>query len=91
MSYLRSGAVIDLQIERGRVEALVSGTRVYKVRIGIRPLTKARWNAMKAQCAGGITSLVALLRGELSPPIMDVIARREVGLFPATAEIDLEC
>jgi len=91
MSYLRSGAVIDLQIERGRVEALVSGTRVYKVRIGIRPLTKARWNAMKAQCAGGITSLVALLRGELSPPIMDVIARREGGLFPASAEIDLAC
>jgi uncharacterized Zn finger protein len=91
LSYLRSGAVIDLAIQRGRVEALVSGSRVYKVRIDIRPLTRARWSAMKAQCAGGITSLVALLRGELSPPIIDVIARREGGLFPASEEIDVTC
>lgn len=91
MSYLRSGAVIDLQIERGRVEALVSGTRVYKVRIDIRPLTRPRWRAIKEKCAGGITSLVALLRGELSPPIMNVIARRDEGLFPAPAEIDVTC
>lgn len=91
MSYLRSGAVIDLQIERGRVDALVSGSRVYKVRIDIRRLTKPRWRAIKEKCAGGITSLVALLRGELSPPIMNVIARREGGLFPAPAEIDMTC
>lgn len=91
MSYLRSGAVIDLQIERGRVEALVSGTSVYKVRIDIRPLSKPRWRAIKEECAGRITSLVALLRGELSPPIMNVIARREDGLFPAPAEIDVTC
>jgi uncharacterized Zn finger protein len=91
MSYLRSGAVIDLQIERGRVDALVSGTRVYKVRIDIRPLTGPRWRAIKEKCAGGITSLVALLRGELSPPIMNVIARREEGLFPAPADIDMMC
>jgi hypothetical protein len=91
MSYLRSGAVIDLQIERGRVAALVSGTSVYKVRIDIRTLTKPRWRAIKEKCAGGITSLVALLRGELSPPIMNVIARRDEGLFPAPAEIDVTC
>lgn len=91
MSYLRSGAVIDLQIERGRVEALVSGTSVYKVRIDIRPLTRPRWRAIKEKCAGRITSLVALLRGELSAPIMAMMARREGGLFPAPAEIDMAC
>lgn len=91
MSYLRSGAVIDLQIERGRVAALVSGTSVYKVGIHIRPLTKPRWRAIKEKCAGKITSLVALLRGELSPPIMAMMAQREGGLFPAPAEIDVTC
>ncbi len=91
MSYLRSGAVIDLQIERGRVAALVSGTSVYKVEIHIRPLTKPRWRAIKEKCAGKITSLVALLRGKLSPPIMAMMARREGGLFPAPAEIDVTC
>lgn len=91
MSYLRSGAVIDLQIERGRVAALVSGTSVYKVGIHIRPLTKPRWRAIKEKCAGKINSLVALLRGELSPPIMAMMARREGGLFPAPAEIDVTC
>jgi uncharacterized Zn finger protein len=91
MSYLRSGAVIDLQIERGRVAALVSGSSVYKVGIHIRPLTKPRWRAIKEKCAGRITSLVALLRGELSPPIMTMMARRDEGLFPAPAEIDVTC
>jgi len=91
MSYLRSGAVIDLQIERGRVEALVAGSSVYKVRIDIRPLTRPRWRAIEEKCAGRITSLVALLRGELSPPIMNVIARREGGLFPAPPEIKTTC
>ena len=39
-SYVRHGAVLDLQIEPGMVKALVQGSRVtpYKVEISIKPL-----------------------------------------------------
>ena len=34
-TYVSNGSVIDLQIERGKVEALVSGSEIYKVTIDI--------------------------------------------------------
>src|SRR5256885_14906436 len=37
-SYVRNGSVLDLQIEEGRVKALVSGSELYRVKIDIRPL-----------------------------------------------------
>ena len=42
-AYLRNGSVLDLTIGRGRVEAYVAGTELYRVTIGIAPLAKARW------------------------------------------------
>lgn len=89
--YLRNGAVIDLGIQPGRVDALVCGTRVYNVRIDIKPLGRQPWRDIKGKCAGQITSLIDLLRGKLSPAIMAVIARRNAGLFPAPAEIKVSC
>src|SRR5579859_4395006 len=34
-TYVRNGSVIDLQIERGKIKALVSGSEVYRVTIEI--------------------------------------------------------
>ena len=90
-SYARNGSILDLRIEPGVIEALVSGTRLYKVELRIAPLEPARWAAIRAACAGQIGSLVELLSGELSSGVMEVVSRKGQGLFPSPPEIDLRC
>jgi uncharacterized Zn finger protein len=90
-TYVRSGSVIDLKIERGRVRALVSGTSLYEVAIRMQPLPGPRWTRIKTQCAGQIASLVELLRGSLSDSVMEIVTRKGEGLFPSPREISLSC
>lgn len=90
-TYVRNGSVIDLQIEAGRVRALVSGSAIYEVDIHIQRLAKKRWTDIKSRCAGKIGSLVELLQGSLSKGVMEVVTRKGEGLFPAPREISLGC
>ncbi|MDI7269302.1 MAG: hypothetical protein QME96_15035, partial [Myxococcota bacterium] len=90
-TYVRNGSVMDLRIAPGKVTALVSGSDLYTVEVGIRPATRPRWRSLCRECAGGIGSLVELLRGKLSREVMGVITRKETGLFPAPSEITMKC
>jgi uncharacterized Zn finger protein len=90
-TYARNGSVLDLQIESGKITALVSGSNLYKVRIDITTCVSSAWKAIKTRCAGQIGSLVELLQGKLSKAVMDIVTQREGGLFPKPAEIDIEC
>ncbi len=90
-SYVRSGAVIDLKIEKCKIKALVSGTRVYKVEIGIKALPKNKWDTIKSACSGQIATLIDLLRGKFSQAIMEKLCVKGEGLFPEPSEIDLDC
>ena len=90
-SYLRSGAVIDLQIGPGRVDALVQGSELYDAALDIDPIAPSRWQALCADCAGSIDSLVGLLQGRLSPAVMARVCRPDTGLFPAPDEIEMAC
>ena len=90
-SYVRSGSVLDLQIEPGRITALVSGSRLYKIEIRIETLVKGSWQGIKRECAGKIGSLIELLQGKLSQAVMGIITRRPGGMFPAPKEISLTC
>jgi uncharacterized Zn finger protein len=90
-TYVRNGSVIDLQIEVGRVRAIVSGSEIYKVAIEIKPLAKKRWTDIKGQCAGRIDSLIELLRGSISKGVMEIVTRKGKGLFPSPREISLNC
>ena len=40
-TYVRNGSVVDLQIARGRITALVSGSELYNVAITIKETAKA--------------------------------------------------
>src|SRR5258706_12193477 len=51
-TYVRNGSVIDLQIAPGTIQALVSGSQVYKVAVKVTPVTKARWKSICTDCAG---------------------------------------
>ncbi len=90
-TYVRNGSVMDLQIEVGRVRALVSGAEIYEVDIKIKPLAKKRWTDIKGKCAGQIDSLIELLRGSISKGVMEIVTRKGEGLFPSPREISLSC
>ncbi len=90
-TYVRNGSVVDLAVEKGKVEARVAGSELYKVTIRMAPMAQARWRRVVARCTGKIGSLVSLLQGELSADVMAVLADAKEGLFPAPREMTLEC
>lgn len=90
-TYVRNGSVLDLQIAPGKVTALVSGSSLYEIAIDITPLSKKTWEAIQADCAGGIDSLVELLQGKLSKAVMERLCRQDAGLFPKPSEISFSC
>jgi uncharacterized Zn finger protein len=90
-TYLRSGLVVDLQIKKGEIAAMVAGSSLYKVKIAITPVPAVRWKAICRDCGGTIDSLVELLQGRLSKGVMDRVCRTGDGLFPSPAEIKLSC
>jgi uncharacterized Zn finger protein len=90
-TYVRNGSVVHLKIAKGRIEALVSGSELYDVKIDIAPLPRPNWTALKEQCAGKIGSLVELLQGKLSKAVMEVVTDRSQGLFPKPKEIQMRC
>src|ERR1700726_4305204 len=90
-TYVRNGSVLDLQIARGEVAAMVAGSSLYKVKITIAPVTAARWKAICRDCAGEINSVVELLQGRLAKGVMDRVCQQGDGLFPSPGEIKLSC
>ena len=90
-TYVRNGSVIDLQISPLKVRAMVSGSSIYKVSVGIAVVPKAQWQGVCRDCAGGIDSLVELLQGRFSKGVMERLCRQNKGLFPRPSEIDFSC
>ena len=90
-TYVRNGSVVDLQIAPCEVTAMVSGSKIYKVKISIGDVAKARWKTLCTDCSGGIDSLVELLQGRFSKGVMERICRQDNGLFPRPSEIRFTC
>jgi uncharacterized Zn finger protein len=90
-TYVRNGSVVDLQIQPGKVTALVSGSELYEVSITITPLPEKQWRAIKARCAGHIGSAVELLQGKLSKEVIGLVTSHDEGLFPRPREIKMSC
>ncbi len=90
-TYVRNGSVIHLTIGKGKIEALVSGSELYEVKIDITALPDQAWRALKGQSAGKIGSLVELLQGKLSKAVMELVTDRQGGLFPKPKEIKMRC
>ena len=90
--YVRSGAVVDLQIQTGRILARVQGTRKtpYKVEIRISPLSQQRCDEIMDRCSTRVDSLENLLAGHFPEELKDVFLG-EGGLFPTPREISFLC
>src|SRR5262249_13909513 len=90
-TYVRNGSVVDLQINPGKVTALVSGSEIYKVAVDIDALPAKQWERVKARRAEQIGSLVELLQGKLAKGVIEVVTEQGTGLFPKPSEIHLSC
>ena len=92
-TYARSGSIGHLEIDEGRIEATVHGSRArpYRVSIRVKPLPAATWKAIRSACSGQIGSILELLRGSLSDQVMAVVSDPDRGLFPKPRQIELEC
>src|SRR5690606_20322993 len=75
----------------GRVEALVSGSELYKVKIQLSSLERKQWQSICRDCAGSIDSLLDLLAGKFDKGVMQRLTRQQGGLFPKPQEIQLQC
>ncbi len=85
-SYARGGQVLNLDIQPGRVEARVQGSRPspYKVRIEIQPLSEGDWERVADAMAEQALFAAKLLAGEMPPNIEEAFAAAKVSLFPAS-------
>jgi uncharacterized Zn finger protein len=92
-SYVRNGAVLDLRIAQGKIEALVQGStsKPYQVKVEIQPLAKSVWDAIAAECAGKMDSLQELLEGKFPKGLSALFTAKGKGLFPAPKEINFHC
>ena len=92
-SYVRHGAVLDLQINSGKVESLVQGSRSkpYSVCIKIKTVNKKIWQEIKAACGGKLDSLQELLAGKFPKALGDIFMAQGKGLFPSPKEIEFSC
>lgn len=90
-TYVRNGSVCHLDINSGRIKAMVSGSSLYNVNIKIEPLGVEKWKELKNKCSGQIGSLLELVQGKLSEEVMRIVTDRHKGLFPQPREISLQC
>jgi len=90
-TYARNGSIVDLQIEPGRITALVSGSSLYKIKISIDPLNKQKWQAIRSDCAQQVSSLLDLMRGKLPDTVLARLTDPKQGMFPSPQELKLQC
>ncbi len=90
-TYVRNGSVIDLQIAPGKITAKVMGSALYQVTIDITALPQPQWQALMQDCTGSIATLVELLMGRLSQPVMERLCAPQTGMFPAPRQIKMAC
>ena len=92
-TYVRHGAVLDLQITAGEVQALVQGSssKPYEVKISIAAIGASQWQAIKKQCDGQLKSLQDLMAGKFPKALSEIFLTEGKGLFPSPKEIKFAC
>lgn len=81
----------NLQIFPGKIEALVSGSSIYTVKISISEIAPQKWEGIVKDCAGKIGTLIELLQGKLAHGVMKIMTHPHQGLFPDPKEIKVNC
>ena len=90
--YVRSGTVVDLQIEKGHVSAKVQGSRKtpYKVEIRISPMSEETCQNIIERCSTKVSTIEQLVSGSFPEELKELFGGHN-GLFPAPREISFGC
>lgn len=92
-SYVRNNAVLDLKIKKGRVSAIVQGSRAkpYDVDIKIDTLDSKRWKQIIDLCNHRIDSLEQLVEGKFPKELGVLFTDKKYSIFPSPKEIHFNC
>lgn len=92
-SYVKSGAVLDLKIEKSTVTALVQGSRAkpYEITVKIDPLSEKVWKKILNVCNHKIDSMEALTEGRFPKELTELFTSPDTNLFPSPKEIHFSC
>lgn len=92
-SYVKNGAVLDLKIKEGKVEAIVQGSRTkpYTVEIIIDKLNENKWKKLTEICNHRIDTMETLFSGKFPREFDEFFSDSKYGLFPSPKEIHFEC
>ncbi len=90
--YVRTGAVVDLRIQKGKILAKVQGSRKtpYKVEVRISPVSEEQCQNIIQCCNRKVENLEKLLSGDF-PEELKELFQGEDGLFPTPKEISFTC
>jgi len=83
-SYARSGQVLSIEVEKGRITARVQGSRPkpYAVAIKVKPLGAAAWKKVANAVARQAVFASKLLGGEMPREMEEAFRAAGVSLFP---------
>ncbi len=93
-SYARNGQVLSIEIDQGRVESRVQGSRSkpYDILIRIKMISPANWRKVCQALTDQAIFLAKLLAGEMPADIERVFEDLGLSLFPEKLkDLDTEC
>ena len=90
-TYVRNGSVIDLNVDKGLIKSMVSGSDIYQVKIQVEALNENLWDNIVKNCSNQIISVIDLLQGKLSKSVMEIVTDKKTGLFPSPNELKFFC
>lgn len=93
-SYARSGQVMDLEVEPGKVSARVQGSRPrpYQVVLAVRPFGEPDWGRVEEALSTQALFAARLLAGEIPAELEGEFRDLGLSLFPATGgEVKTSC
>ncbi len=90
-TYLRHGAVLNMEVSQGLITAKVAGSEVYDVSIKVLPMEEEAWEGIIKQHQGCALSIVDLYAGKLPAEFSEKICSNSEGLFPKPHELKSSC
>lgn len=92
-TYARQDRVARIEVDSGRVTALVRGTRVlpYRVTVGIRTFDDDTWGRLTTAIASRAGHAAALLDGEIPPEVVADATAAGVELLPGSGDLLPRC
>ena len=92
-TYARQGRVVRLDVEAGKITALVRGGRAlpYRVTVSLPTYSDTEWARVAQAIAARAQHAAALLDGELDPGVATETEAAGVRLFPSAGELSFRC